>query len=192
MVLSGRSIEADRSSDGDHAVQFYAYESQLIDRVSRFLATGLLTGGPAVAIATLRHRRSIEAALAERGVDVRGAVRGGRLQLLDAAGTLARFMSDGRPNAERFQEVIGAVLDAAGEGARAYGEMVALLWLAGKPDAALELERMWNDLAERRSFALLCGYPTELFQGSTGVSRIVELANVHDRIAPPNVGPDAA
>jgi hypothetical protein len=36
--------------------------------------------------------------------------------------------------------------------------MVDLLWQAGNPRAALELERLWNELAIEHEFALLCGY----------------------------------
>ena len=41
---------------------------------------------------------------------------------------------------------------------RAYGEMVDVLWKDGQTLAALRLEELWNDLADRHSFSLLCGY----------------------------------
>ena len=52
----------------------------------------------------------------------------------------------------------------AGRPIRVYGEMVVRLWHAGLPDAALQLEELWNLLAERYKFSLLCAYPMSLFE----------------------------
>lgn len=41
----------------------------------------------------------------------------------------------------------------------AFGEKVALLWAEGQRDAALKLERLWNDVVKAYSFALHCAYP---------------------------------
>jgi hypothetical protein len=41
---------------------------------------------------------------------------------------------------------------------RAYGEMVDVLWKAGQTDAAITLEMLWNSLASKHPFSLLCGY----------------------------------
>ena len=40
--------------------------------------------------------------------------------------------------------------------------MVALLWHQGNVAAAIELETLWNDLAEDRRFSLLCAYPAQV------------------------------
>src|ERR1043166_5358939 len=45
----------------------------------------------------------------------------------------------------------------------AFGEMVALLWAEGKRDATIRLEEFWNELAEKYTFDLLCGYPIAVF-----------------------------
>jgi DcmR-like sensory protein len=39
-----------------------------------------------------------------------------------------------------------------------YGEMVDVLWRRGDTRAAIQLEMLWNDLANRHDFSLLCGY----------------------------------
>jgi hypothetical protein len=44
--------------------------------------------------------------------------------------------------------------------------MVALLYAEGRIKAAIELERLWNELAQTRSFHLRCAYPmTEKLRG---------------------------
>jgi hypothetical protein len=47
-----------------------------------------------------------------------------------------------------------------------FGEMVALLCAAGRMNAAIELEQLWNELAQTHSFRLRCAYPmTEELKG---------------------------
>jgi hypothetical protein len=44
-----------------------------------------------------------------------------------------------------------------------FGELVAKLVNNGNPEAAVTLEGLWNELAARRSFDLLCAYPIDAF-----------------------------
>ena len=81
----------------------------------------------------------------------------------DARETLALFMVDGMPNAEKFESAMLPVIDKACRDRqncviRAYGEMVDVLWKDGMEAAAVRLEILWNQLANTRKFSLLCGY----------------------------------
>ena len=150
--------------DHHHAVQFYGDEKTLFDTVAAFLGQGFLDGQPAVVIATAAHGVAILNQLQHRMIDVKRAQRVGDLVVLDAHKTLDLFMDRDRPNAARFHDTIGSVLArmsenrASGTCVRAYGEMVDVLWKQGRAEAAIELERLWNLLADRYGFALLCGY----------------------------------
>jgi hypothetical protein len=76
------------------------------------------------------------------------------------------MLGDG-PDARRFAEVIAEAIRRArrGEGrVRAFGEMVALLALDGRWQAALHLEELWSALVAEHSLSLLCAYPNALFQ----------------------------
>ena len=66
---------------------------------------------------------------------------------------------------------------------RAYGEMVNLLWRDGKAQQAIELEQLWNELASKYSFALLCAYATDSLDPAdlTGIERICA---VHSAVLP--------
>jgi len=174
---------------GGHGVEFYAYDAQIIEKVARFVGPALEGGDDvAVVIATEKHRGQLDATLSARGIDVPGAAREQRYVALDAATTLSKFIVDGRPNAERFVQVIGGAIAKAQAGGkfphvRAYGEMVALLWLAGRPDAAIALEKMWNDLGRSHSFTLLCGYPVAAFEPSQG-AQVAEVGTTHTQVGP--------
>ena len=104
----------------------------------------------------------------------------------DAAATLSSFMVDGMPDPARFEAVVGELLDAAGAGreVRVFGEMVALLVAEGKPDAALSLEALWNDLQERHTFALLCAYPMQGFSREEHGRLFQHICNEHSQVRP--------
>ena len=143
----------DHDSHG-HVVQFYTEDAALLGAISRFIGTALGAGDAAVVIATRAHRDGLFLQLQERGFDVSGAVRQGRLIAVDAAETLSRFMRDGWPDPACFASVVGGFFDQirAVTGTdrprvAAFGEMVALLWAEGNSEAAIRLEELWNDLA---------------------------------------------
>jgi hypothetical protein len=143
-----------------HDVHFYDDDAALMPAVSRFLAEGIRAGQPMIVIATGSHRRLMQDALSALTGE---AFKTADITWLDARETLASFMERGRVNAELFHATIGNVFDrAVGTRTylvvRAYGEMVDLLWNAGNVDAAIEVEQLWNDIARRYSFNLLCAY----------------------------------
>ena len=155
-----------------HAVQFYGTDESLFTTVASFLAAGLVAGQPAVVIATFSHRIPIVNHLRERLIDCDRALRNGDLILLDAEATLDLFMVNDEPDEELFESNVGRLLDQAINGRprivlRAYGEMVDVLWKQGRSEAAIKLEIMWNKLATKYDFALLCGYSMGSFYKQT-------------------------
>jgi hypothetical protein len=162
---------------GHHAVQFYSDDRVLCGVVADFLTDGLVANEPGVVIARPGHCEAITQELAAHGIDVKHLLRVGNLVILDAEETLARFMVDGAPDPERFSTVMGTVIERARAGRtpcvlRAYGEMVDVLWRDGKRDAAIALELLWNELAMKHSFSLLCGYATGNFYKRTSIPTI--------------------
>lgn len=143
-----------------HLVVFYQREQDFVTQVAGFLAEGLEKGEPCVVIATQPHREAIAAELAARGL--KGATDG-RYRALDAGETLAKYMVAGWPQDEKFIEAIEPVLLEASEGGRKplrlFGEMVAIEFENGNTEAAIRIEELWNRLAERHVFSLLCAYP---------------------------------
>ena len=168
-----------------HAVQFYGNDNELLNTVGTFLSEGLVSGHPAVVIATPPHRLAIEKALEHRMIDVERARRLGDLVLLDADDTLATFMVDGVPSAAVFKKTMGDVIEQTLHGrertpVRAYGEMVDVLWKQGKTVAAVRPEVLWNDLASTHVFSLLCGYAIGNFYKQT--QQYEEVCNLHTHV----------
>jgi hypothetical protein len=146
-----------------HAVKFYNDEQSLGRTVAEFLAPGLRERQPAIVIATADHRALIARELAAQDVDVVQLERNGDLQMLDADDVLARFMAGDEPDSALFYETVDEVIARACKdrlpcAVRAYGEMVDVLWKRANAEGAIRLEKLWNRVATRAQFSLLCGY----------------------------------
>jgi hypothetical protein len=146
-----------------HAVRFYEDAQSLSRMVATFIAEGFIVNLPAIIIATPEHRDAILDKLTAMSFDLAHLTEQNDLVVLDARDTLALFMVDGMPNAEKFEAAMLPIIDAVCRGRtdcviRAYGEMVDVLWKDGMEAAAVRLEMLWNQLANTRQFSLLCGY----------------------------------
>ena len=152
--------------ENGHFVQFYDEDAKLVESVSAFLAGGLVQGAACIVIATHDHRVHLSARLRAHGFDMDRAVAAGRYVGLDAETVLRRLIVNGKPDPERFAEILEPVVAAAElryPRVMAFGEMVALLAQDGEHRAALELEKLWNQLAIRHNFSLCCAYPRSAF-----------------------------
>lgn len=108
----------------------------------------------------------------------------GLLTCRDAEETLAVFMDGDGPAGDRFEAVVGGVLDDVASRfpdrtVRAFGEMVDLLFQRGQEAAAVELEELWNGLLESRACAVLCAYELDVFDLDVQTSALPEIVRTH-------------
>ena len=174
-----------------HAVQFYENDAFLIELLSRFVGSSLVTGDSAIVVATPRHREALAQRLGALGFDLSVPQNQKRYMPFDAAQTLAQFMRGDMPDPVRFNDLMGPVIEDAREAARAgrgriaaFGEMVALLWADHKIDAALQLEELWNRLADVYSFSLCCAYPMSGFLGNPHAAPFLKICAQHTHVFP--------
>src|SRR5205807_1820132 len=116
---------------------------------------------------------------------------------LDAQETLSSISVDGQPDWELFRARIGGLIhekrsENGGARVRAYGEMVDLLWRGGKPQAAIRLEEMWNDLGRVQQFSLLCAYRVGSFLKEADADNSEQVRRVHTHVLPAESGSDDA
>ena len=174
-----------------HGVQFYGDDAYLLDGLTRFIGGALGAGDCSIVIATKAHRDGLANRLLGCGVDLTLATQQGRLIILDASETLAKFMVDGWPDGERFHQAVGSVVSQCRLAGRtnqsklaAFGEMVALLWAEGKAEAAIRLEQLWNELARVHSFHLHCAYPISYFHDERHAELIEKVCAEHSHVIP--------
>ena len=150
----------------DHLVHHYAEEISLVEALSIYAGVGLGKGEAVVLVMARDHALAMRERLYADGFETSDLERWGQLRILDAADLLGEFMVDGLPDAARFGEVCDSLMATARGASRAgrvrvYGEMVNLLWRQRNEDAALALERLWNDAIRKHRMPLLCAYRTD-------------------------------
>ena len=179
---------------GAHVVHFFDSEDSLAVVASRDLGGAIVNGETLVVVATPAHWDSFVTALEAASVDVAAAIGEGRLVVRDAAHTLGLIARDNGIDPEAFDTVVGGLVRSAAatdRPVRVYGEMVALLMAGGRPGAALELERLWNQLANAVRFSLFCAYPADLFIESSAVECFAEVCGLHAAVVDGAPGCDA-
>ena len=120
-------------------------------------------------VATESHRNGLLQGLQARGVDTAAAVQQEHFLLLDADEALSKFMENAGPSRERFLSTVAPLIRCAEikhKRVELFGEMVALLCADGRIQAAIELERLGNELAQTHPIFIRCAYPmTEELKG---------------------------
>jgi MEDS: MEthanogen/methylotroph, DcmR Sensory domain len=186
--MSWASFIADAPT-GDHGVQVYDAPSELGDAVARFLDAGFRRGDPALVVATADHWLHVARDLEAREWDPEVLERQGLLTYRDADATLDAFMDGDLPSAQRFEAVVGGLVDSAatrfpGHTMRVFGEMVDLLWARGHERGAVVLEELWNDLQRTRRFSLLCAYHLDIFDVDVQTEALPAVFGTHTHARP--------
>jgi KaiC/GvpD/RAD55 family RecA-like ATPase len=150
-------------------VQLYTKDKFLLASLCQFVRKAVDNGESAILVVSKSHRQELVKRLHACGDDVIASLENKRCIILDASNTLAKFMEDDTPNAQKFASILGPLINAAqlksgGKNVAVFGEMVAILWSKKKFAAALQLEELWNDLAKTHSFYLRCAYRATSFQ----------------------------
>ena len=148
-----------------HDAGFFSDDRQLIEDVALFVRNALKAGNAAIVVATSAHRSRLLEKLWEFDVDMDAAAEEGRYIALDAAGTLANCMANGMIDPVRFTKSFGTLIVQASKSAKrrkrrvaVFGEAVQLLLERGNAEAAIQLERLGNELLYRYDIDILCGY----------------------------------
>lgn len=170
----------------DHAVQIYGDESRFMDALQGFVGSGLRRRESVIVIATAPHLHELEKRLRGSWLDIDRARWEERYIAVLASETLAKFMVDGQPDEELFTQTVADLLARArgsNRKVRTFGEMVAILWADGNPDAAIKLESLWTQLQGVENFPVFCAYPRSGFLQDDSAA-IHQVCAAHSRIVP--------
>ena len=155
-----------------HEVQFYSDDALLLDTFACFIAVALKSGRAAIVAVTESHLDGLVSRLKEHGLDVDAATQQGTYIQLDVDKTFSTFMVNDMPDATRFFQIVGGLIEAAAKAARQphhgavlCGEGTSVLWAGGKADAAIRVEQLWNEVGKTFGVDILCGYALSNFHG---------------------------
>lgn len=155
----------------NHEVEFYSDDASFLAGLTRFVETALEAGSKVIVVATEPHRNGLLQGLQARGVNTAAAAQQEHFLLLDAAEVLSKFMENAGPSRERFLSTVAPLIRGAEikhKRVVVFGEAVGVLCADGRTQAAIELEQLWNELAQTHSFRLRCAYPmTEELKGKS-------------------------
>ena len=182
MTVRNRTSRGKVSSE--HIVQFFDSDDSRAHNVAAFLAKGIEAGEPVLIIARPANTSAIFEQLQVLGVAVAAAVECGMLITKDADETLRRLTYQGMPDAALFDALLAeeAIALSSRGRVRAYGEMVDILARRGEVEAAVKLEGLWNELAERVSLFLMCGYSAAHFVSTTTHRALLEICKAHSGV----------
>jgi len=175
-----------------HEVGFYSYDQPLFDDLTQFIGTALKTGNAAIVLATESHRDILLQRLQPYGLDIAAAIEEGRYIALDAADALATFMLRDIPEPVRFLKVLGELISTAATAVRPnrgrvsiFGEMCHLLWAQGNGEAAIQVEKLGNQLAKTHDIDILCGYSLNGVQTAIDKSIFERICAEHSAVRSP-------
>jgi len=154
-----------------HKVAFQRDDASIVDDFTRFIEFALKMENPVIVIATESHRTNLRQRLQARGRDIATSIQEGTYISLDADDLLSEVMVNDWPDSTRLLKVasdliVGAAKAAKGKHFRvaACGECASSLIAQGKPEAAIELERLWDKIARSHYVDILCEYLLRDFQ----------------------------
>ena len=169
-----------------HAVQFCGDDSSGLDGAAVVLSRALHRGDTIATVLIESNRDAVALRMKERGWNLAELGQQGRYLVFDAEEAATRVMRAGRPHLDSIAEMVAAlesarIASAAGPRSQLVliGEIAAVLCRRGNPEAALELERLWDELTRSLPILTICTYPTACFDRDGGPGFVARVAAHH-------------
>jgi DNA-binding NarL/FixJ family response regulator len=137
-----------------HELLFFSNEEALLDSLTRFIATALNAGNPALVLINEVNQRALLQRLRTAGVDIDSAIHRGIYTAAEGF------------NPTRFIEAVEQLSRTAAELGKTLpriaicGDCAARLWAEGKGEEAIRLEKMSNRIIGSHCVDILCAYPS--------------------------------
>jgi MEDS: MEthanogen/methylotroph, DcmR Sensory domain len=148
-----------------HEVGFYSDGQHFLEHLTQFVGAALKRGDAAILATTEPHRESLLPRLQAFGVDIGVAIEQGRYVTIDVDDALATFMRNGTLDPLRYMKVFGQAILTAERATKAkhrrvaiFGECVHHLCAQGNAEAAIQVEKLCNQLIKAHDVDILCGY----------------------------------
>ena len=172
-----------------HEVAFYPNDALLVMGFVRYIEAQIHHGNVTIAIATEPHRIQIREALQARGLHMDELAHNGRYLSLDSMESLSLFMVDDWPDALLFRKVVGGLIKATVESAKerhqrvaACGELAPILWAKGNRNAAIEIEKLWDEISGAFEVDTLCGYASAILDRDRHLRQFNHICAAHSAV----------
>jgi hypothetical protein len=172
-----------------HEARLYSDDERLLDDVTQFIGAAIKAGNAAIVVATESHRNGMLPKLQAYGMDVAAAIEQGRYISVDAADVLSTFIVNGMLDPVLLLEVFTKLILKAANAAKGehprvavFGEGADLLLKQGNTEAAIQDEKLCNELTKRYDVDMLCGYSLGSFQGGTDNHMFEKICAEHSAV----------
>jgi hypothetical protein len=178
-----------RAAPRDHVVQLYQDQDFLNRAVCRFAGAALANGEGVILVPTAEHWNAFRPRLEAEGVDVKAAQDRGQLNIVDADELLPRFMRHAMPEAPVFLGLAGEIIARTRATdrypkVRWWGEMVNVLWERGDVAASMNLEDLFDRVAQEQDIAIFCSFVMDNFDGEVHTHMLPRLGENHSHLIP--------
>ena len=187
-ATSWRKLLSDPRENG-HIVQLYQDDDFYGEAISHFAAEGLVRGESIILVATKPHWENISSRLRGNGFDTEQLFRQGQLTLLDADGTLPKFMAGTLPDGNIFKPLAKRTIAKARAGGkfprvRWWGEMVNVLYVDGNVRGSHRLEELFDEVAHEESIPIFCSFLMDKFDPRIYEEVFGNVCRTHSHVIP--------
>jgi CheY-like chemotaxis protein len=147
-----------------HEVEFYADDAEFVNGFARYIEIVLNAGNAIIVVATEPHHISLRQRLIADGLDVMGELKKGSYVPLELTSMMSSFMVNDSLDPILFRKSATDLLTGEVGDTRRWtrvavcGEGVNSLLAEGNVEATIQLERLWDEIAQRHGVDSLCGY----------------------------------
>ena len=163
---------SNRAGIARHQVGFYSDDRTFIDGVTRFIGAALTAGSGAIVIATPLHQDILLTGLHSDGLNIGQEIEQGRYIAVNATDIISTLTVDHTLDTARFLDAIGQLVLRAAKAANTehapvamFGEGAQLLCAQGNVEAAIQDEKLCNELIKMYDVDILCGYAVDSLPG---------------------------
>jgi DNA-binding response OmpR family regulator len=172
-----------------HEAHFYSNDDFLLDGFAQFIVTALNGGSAVIVFASESHRSSLISSLQAHGIDVTAAIDQRRYVPLDSVEILSKFMVDDLPDPIRLFKVLSDLIATVSSGTGgahtrvvACGGLAPVLLGQGKPESAIRLEQLWDQVVKKHRLDTLCTYSRSSFESEQDRDVFQRICGLHSSV----------
>ena len=153
-----------------HEVAFYENDADLEAGFAEYARATIQAQKAVLVIASETHGKNIFRQLMGKGIDLEELIAVGRYHQMEARAVLSKVIVNHSPDPLCCQEILADVMrkipvmtNGTGSPLTICAECAPMLLMEGNQEAAMALERCWDDLTRTHSADTLCGYSWSVF-----------------------------
>ena len=172
-----------------HEAHFYSNDDFLLDGFTQCIVTALNGGSAVIVFASESHRNSLISRLQAHGIDTTAAIDQRRYVPLDSVDILSKFMVDDLPDPIRLLKVLNDVIATVSSGTGgahtrvvACGGLAPVLLSQGKPESAIRLEQLWDQVVKKYGLDTICTYSRSSFESAQDQDVFQRICGLHSAV----------